>query len=262
MNKTMNQSAIPSLIANGRTMIDLRVSDAISRIMPDFIRLTEESEAFRTLWLVDRSREEKKPNDGLIERTPEGGYDSKFFFHYRLGLERYLKQQGADLRTYARFLEGMSELYEACAFASAEILIRLDQALPGFNLLDNHAALADEDRGVLRLLRYKPGSEILAKAHCDRSFLTLHMDESHSGLYLDQDRRHFVVEKDRALCFFGQKAEVITRGALPAMFHYVKATAPDEWRWAVVYFCHVDAPISEAHLTEIIKTGMRNFKYS
>ena len=225
-------------------MLDFPVSGLIKQIIPPFIRLTQEDEEFRKPWLIDLSGKANDPDDGLVKKTGKGTDDHKFYLHYRPHTALHLFKQKADTRRYEELLDGLSELYWLSAGAGHSVFKQLDIEFPGFNFLRRHEAIHQDLRCALRLLYYKPGEKILAKAHSDQSFLTLHIDESHPGLYLHGDTQCFEVQKDRALCFFGEKAEVVTGGKLPAMMHYAKATS-EEWRWAIVCFIHIDAGVSD-----------------
>lgn len=257
---TLNLSSINPLISNGRMTVGLPITDLVRETIPYFINLTLEEEAERKKWLIDLSGEKNDPDDGLLERNGHGNSDHKFFFHFRPGIEQYLCGQGANWRAYEPFLSRALSVYAHCANAAVQVLTLLDKAMPEFSILDRHYQLPENRRNVLRFLYYKPGNEILAKAHCDRAFGTFHLDESHSGLYLHGNKKVHQVERNNPLFFFGKKAEVLTGNKLRATPHYVKATS-SQWRWAAVYFIHLQVEVSDAELERIIDTEKTNYQY-
>lgn len=259
MKATTATSQIQSLIDTGRTMLDMPVTGRIERMMKHFLRLIQEEETFRKKWLLDRLGN-NDPDDGLIEKNGKGLDDRKFFFHYRPDVELLLAHNNADTSGYEEFFLDLSMVYHACAPAAIDLFKALDLAMPGHHLLDKHMALPENERNVLRLLYYKPGNKILAKAHTDRNFGTFHLHESHPGLYLGNDEQYFQVERDKTLFFFGEKAGIETGGLLKPSMHYVEATTSD-WRWSVVFFIHTECSLSQKEIEEIVEKKKTGFSY-
>ncbi|MCU0660208.1 MAG: hypothetical protein MUD00_01165 [Candidatus Pacebacteria bacterium] len=253
-------SQIKSLVSTGRAMFDMPVTDMVEQAIPYFLQLTQEDEARRMQWLVDLSGDRHDPDDGLVEKNGEGTDDRKFFFHYRPHIEHIIHANGGNTVKYGKYISLLSEIYRQCEHTFQGIIGGIDEALPGYRLLEKYMKLKPGERGVLRLLFYKPGNRILAKAHTDRNFGTLHIHESYPGLYLDDDKECFKVERDKSLVFFGEKASIETDGALKPSIHYVEATT-SEWRWSVVYFAHIECRLSQHEIEAIVKKKKTEFSY-
>lgn len=226
--------------------------DLVEQIIPDFIRLTKEPLAYRKLWEFDIS-ENDDPDDGLIQRNGKKGKDVKFYFHYRPHLRAMLILRGVDTSGYEDFLINCDRLYEACAKNTGKILRDLDaNMIPSYNLVSRLHRREMMKRYFLRLLYYPAVRKIVAGKHPDQSFLTTHVAESHKGLMLGDDKAPYKASLDSQMCFTGMRAEIITKGKIKAVRHFVKAFSKES-RWSVVFFNHLYCDIDDRKIIKMIR---------
>jgi hypothetical protein len=250
--KILSQESFNQLLNSGYTRIEMNVDRHVRSAIPDFLHLTEEDESYRKKWLVDLSGESRDPDDGLIERRREEGKDEKFFFHYRPHLKKNLIGKNVDIRRYDYFLEQCQLIFSFCSEAAERVINDLNQAFPKYLLSERIKSRDESTRHVLRFLRYKPGTDIKAGRHCDQSFITLAPAESDPGLYLNEEKEFYKAEEGTCLLFLGEKAEILTSKELMAVPHHVEMN-PDEWRWSVVFFTHIDIGISDQAVRDSIE---------
>ncbi len=255
----LSKESIQDLIENQRMEIQITTSDLVERIIPLFKNLTMEHPMTRQKWLVDLSGDKHDPDDGLIERKGEGSSDQKFFFHYRPDLLTHLLPQLTEIK-YGDLFNACAQLHDECTELASQIISEFDDQFPVFDIKAKYLLLPEDRRNVLRLLLYKPGNDILAKAHCDKAFATLCLGESHPGLFLDKATTHYAYKQDTALCFFGKKAEIVSGSRFKATPHYVKAFS-SEWRWAVVFFIHIQVDMPDSEIEKGIDKEKNLYQY-
>lgn len=168
-------------------------------------------------WLVDFSHG-KDPDDGLIIRGG-GLHDLKAFFHFRPRIIEELKKQDAPFvtdGTVLRFFEDFNFLHKQLLDLFKVTMQTLDAMYPGYDFVkkipeDPNQAL------VIRLIKYPEGSKvhngILAKAHYDQNFCSIHLHETQPGLFFGESAEiPFVSDLKKAALFFSSKAQVVTGG--------------------------------------------------
>ena len=193
----------------------------------------------RALWLHKVPGDTtSEPDNGLSERGVKDQKDPKFFFHYRHCLVDQLIQAGVNLEPHQKFLQGARILCSDLVKLAEDVLMSLDEELPGYDFLARLMQRPEQLRYTLRFLYYKPGYEKMAELHDDRGGLTFAVAESRPGLYFENDNQLYLPDENQILAFNGLKAELHTSGALKSMRHYVKNLVFNEPRWAIVFFIH------------------------
>jgi hypothetical protein len=268
---------IENLIQNRYVLFTPKFSLAgpgIKEIINTFIGLTKLPKSKRSQWAITTPGD-READDGLIERNG-GAHDHKFFFHYR-DMERllpYLKERGLlkkDAQKHERFLAQLKTLHRNLSQDMEKVVDGLDASYPDFKIKERVQAQDKTSRGVLRLLYYKPGNEVLAKAHYDQSFLTFQVAESDPGLTIEGKKVSPVHGK--IILFPGIKAQMVTDAAFTA--NGASALTPqwqpksvisaarhsavsngvtkEQGRWSIVFFYHCDVGIPTEQVSAIAK---------
>ncbi|HRH31218.1 MAG TPA: hypothetical protein PK950_00945 [Candidatus Paceibacterota bacterium] len=220
-------------------------------LFDEMSKLVKEPQDFRDLFVGDP--ESDSPDCGLIEKKREkGDTDSKFFFHYRPNLLEQLKKRGADIDKYDSLMKASHVLYSRLAKISERIILELDFMYPQFLIANNYMRLDPNLRHLLRILWYKPGNEVLADGHIDRSTLSLPFADSRPGLMLEGQDEPIITGPSIMHAFLGAKAEIHSGNTLRPMPHYVKSDGSNEARMAIVLFTHTFVEQGEGHVTKIV----------
>ncbi|MBP9851654.1 MAG: 2OG-Fe(II) oxygenase family protein [Candidatus Pacebacteria bacterium] len=235
------------------------ISKFAGYLFKDMERLVKEPEEVRKQFIGDP--ESGSPDCGLIEKKREqGDTDSKFFFHYRPDLFTQLNKRGTDTERYTSLFQASKALYGQLVRISEKIIIDLDYRYPQFRIANNYWRMESTRRHLLRILWYKPGNEVLADAHEDRSLLTLHFADSRPGLMLEGQEKPVITEPGILHAFFGVKAGIHSGNTLTPMPHYVKSDDSSEARMAIVFFTHTFIEQGEVYVTEIVNKRKEKLK--
>lgn len=195
------------------------------------------------------ARPDEHENDlGLIQRNG-AGYDTKSFLHHDHSY--YMRLKGAKVdadNADATFLAANQRLLDAVNRNGLELVKALD-AQYKIGCADNYATCQKEvlpySTTTLRSLYYPDGPrQTGAKAHIDRSFLTIHLgDEGGSLQIMQQDGQWVNISPPDgfAVAFFGVKALWMTGGRKKPLKHR-SVTFPGSDRFAFVHFGHVVVP--------------------
>lgn len=244
--------AAEELLRSGKAHIHLPVRSEVAATIPLFLAFLAEPEEYKLQWTFNFQRpgDDGEPDDGYVRRDG-GTHDYKAFFHYRPALQAALHNRGVDLRSHERFLAKCGLLFRDCDSTMKLFAAALDSILPGFSMRERLSQPAAEELHVLRLLYYdKPRAVggVIGKAHTDRAFMTIHVDESHPGLRFGASRELYRAQPDHSLIFPSDKASRLTRGRLAALEHVITdehdgVTGALPNRWSMVYFAHIDLPL-------------------
>ena len=227
-----------------RQQVPLPIDTLVIKALRRLHALIREPREYRERWQFHHP-DDTEADDGLIERTGDGK-DWKFFFHWRPDLAQLLQNRGVPYHRYADLLDLSQTIYCHCESVAEDILMSVDRAVPGCQIWPRLRQCPEDRRHTLRLLVYKPGTNMLAKPHYDRSFLTLHAFETHDGLILGEKQEPYHMTPNHALAFFGFKAQIQSKGLLQSPIHYVVPTSVKQ-RSSVVFFSHIriDMPVAE-----------------
>lgn len=185
---------------------------------------------------------------GLIQRNG-AEYDTKSFLHHDHSYYMRLKKaKVAASSVDATFLMANQWLLDAVNRNGLELVKALD-AQYNINCADSYVACQKEvlpySTTTLRSLYYPDGPhQTGAKAHIDRSFLTIHLgDEGGSLQIMQQDGQWVNISPPDgfAVAFFGVKALWMTGGRKQPLKHR-SITFPGSDRFAFVHFGHVVLP--------------------
>lgn len=169
------------------------------------------------------------------DTTPDGysrkeGADVKHFFHYTGEWKKWARGKFPENETLTHFIRVASCLQKHLIPPALAALDLFDQEFPYAGLRGKFLSGAAEPDLIIRFLAYDippPGNkkETLAKAHVDRSGLTLHVDESHPGLQVKIRGEWVDVEARRKEfpIMIGNVLHTNTKGALAPTEHRVVA---------------------------------------
>jgi hypothetical protein len=280
MQQNLYSKVVADLLSNHQAHFSLPIHRLTKLLIPQFLKLTNETEEFRKPWFIDLSGDDKEPDDGLIERNG-GVHDHKLFFHHSPGLLRHLTNNHAKTDDYLSFLKDCDRLYNVLATAMEEVAYSFDEAHRNlkFNLYEKMMKVPYNKRHKLRFLSYKKGNTVLAQGHFDRCALTFHVAESHSGLHLNGNPQFYEAHPNQVLLFPGMSTQIATDNKLSlsgnfkealegnwrsnplisAGFHEVKQTS-DDARWSIVFFSHLDLGLQPSELSKIAKKAAVEWK--
>lgn len=191
------------------------------KILKIFNFLTQMSEADQKCWSFDFSTNNDS-NDGFLPGRTGDLHDQKYVFHASPRALQKAREQNAPFVNHPDivwFSETLKKYHEYFYVFFQKIMIELDtRLLPGYDF-QNKIPQNPNDAVVIRLLKYPKGMEvknkILAKAHYDRSFATIHITETAPGLFLGENSEiPFKSEIGKAGLFFSAKAQVATGGKI------------------------------------------------
>lgn len=194
-------------------------------------------------WCLQRPGEDES-DLGLIQRYG-GEYDVKSFFHHDSSLLEQLTQQrllydARDtefLSANSRLLKGVNDI--GCQLVEAlDELYNLDCSADYLHCLQNGAPYCAT---TLRSLFYPAGPlQTGAKAHIDRSFLTIHLGDEGGSLQvlIDGQWENISPPAGYGVAFFGVKVLWLTAGTKQPLRHR-SVTFPGSDRFAFVHFGHV-----------------------
>jgi isopenicillin N synthase-like dioxygenase len=186
---------------------------------------------------IPRDPRYRETDDGLIRKEKT---DHKHYLHYRHDLERLLwTKRSIRLSPGERmWFSAMRDVHVACTEALYALARAMDDLRPGFDF--ENRARAHGHLHALRVMRYDAGYESMARAHTDRSALSLHVAESEPGLEIPEGWDSRVCRSPggkQVLAFPSQDMASITRGALPALWHQVTdQSRTKRSRWVIVFF--------------------------
>ena len=225
-------------------------------VISDFEKLVALNKEARSKWEII-AEDQTCPDDGLIEKNG-GVFDHKFFFHYKdeRRMFDHLKNNLPDFGKWEIFLRKSDKLHKILNEEMSIFLEAFNKKYPEYDLLQKVISQPKEDRGVLRLLYYKPGHELMAQHHFDQSLFTFHVADSHPGLVFDANERDiYHPENNNLLIFPGMKAEIATKSFFKARLHGVvkNGLSPDRGRWSVVFFFHCCVGKSSNEMSQIVK---------
>ncbi|MES2224453.1 MAG: 2OG-Fe(II) oxygenase family protein [Patescibacteria group bacterium] len=235
---------------------------ALQPIIDTFMDLINLPKEERAEWEIDADGEDN-PDDGLVERFG-GGYDHKFFFHFK-SMERIMhtmsgKQSYANQRDkWDKFLMGLEMIHARLCQDLLQVISAFDGLYPGHDMLEKIKQRNYQTRGIIRLLYYKPGHAVTAKPHYDQSLLTAHVAESRPGLIVGKENHEagivYVPDNRNMLVFPGIKADIATDNVMQAMYHVAVAdeTKIDEGRWAIIFFYNCEVPFTTKELSAKIQ---------
>jgi hypothetical protein len=233
------------------------LKDSYAYIPVDTILVTNAQKAAQRLmrtigsdnrWCITRPQEDE-PDLGVISKTKREGYDEKSYFHYAIDLTLYApkditKQQKACLRV-------IDKLYGSLKGVSHSVVTEL---VKRERLSIEHASDAlipfrhqqPYNTSALRFLHYPDVPEQTgAKAHFDRSFLTIHLGDEGGELYIQDAAGDWILAsppQGMALVFFGVKALYASNGVLKPLRHK-STTEAGKIRTAAVLFAHIELPL-------------------
>lgn len=256
---------INDLLGQGYATLSMDLSSIMPFVFKEFGRLTEEPDAFRQKWLIDRSafrNPEQGPDDGLMvtkgEINPFNGdrFDNKFKLQIKRDVPTILKYRNA-VGGYQDFLDACMVVHEKCVHTMFDLAKELDKMFPGFKFLDLMNTNNAMGLHTLRLLSYDRPSvtegDIVAAKHVDRDGFTLHLDESRPGLCIIPTSTGveipYIPNKGEVLVFPGGKAPLF-KPRFEALDHLVRdreATTAEKRRSAV-FFGHTDTPVAPEFL--------------
>lgn len=204
-------------------------------------------------WSLARDGEEEF-DLGLVQRQG-GKYDVKSFFHHDSHLEQQLaKQQMPTDPADATFLQHNARLLHHVSQCGRHLTAALDELYtlhchrPYERCLQH---LQPYSVTTLRSLYYPDGpTQTGAKAHIDRSFLTIHLGDQGGKLQALQDDGTWMDISPAAgfaVAFFGVKVLWQTNGKKTPLRHR-SVTFPGQDRFAFVHFGHV--PTSGYQVTD------------
>jgi len=195
-------------------------------------------------WRVHRPGENEY-DMGLIQRNG-GQHDVKSFFHHDHSLNDRLLTAGlltdeADTHFLMQNLALLKHVNEA-----GMLLTQALDALYGLNCADLYESCSRRSlpfaTGTLRSLYYVDSPrQTGAKAHIDRSFLTIHLgDQGGSVQTLTTDGEWIDISPPQgfAIAFFGVKVLWVSKGQKGPLRHR-SITIPGQDRFAFVHFGHV-----------------------
>lgn len=183
------QECSRKIITDGFTHLSIRgIEPVLYDVQSGFITLLQEKNVGTISFCFPEAPDD--PDIGLIirngEKTENGKYDQKIFFHYPvdLQLENLLSIHNPKiLKNYEYFLERCAALTVICRCVLKRFARELD--LQTGNKL-NLTNLLCTDRDGLRIVAYTGFREdtpgCIAQAHIDRSALTMSLFESHAGV--------------------------------------------------------------------------------
>ena len=204
-------------------------------------------------WLLCRPGESTDdPDLGLIQRGG-GEYDVKSFFHHDISLIERLQLEGLltnqmnieCLTDDEKFLAANEHLLNALGYFGHSLAAGLDEMYQlgcADRYMECLKRVQPYSTTILRSLFYPDGPEQTgAKAHVDRSFLTIHLgDEGGKLQALDAQGSWMDISPPEgyAIAFFGVKALWVTQGQKSPLRHR-SVTIPGQDRFAFVNFGHV-----------------------
>lgn len=207
-----------------------------------------------TLWSLVRPGE-GEPDVGLVYRPGKGNADHKYFFHYSHDLKALAWGQRLSHGAIHHELIVIERLYSELNRTALAIGAALEDILPsqlGGVLVKRMLQSMNESHPfattTLRGLWYPAhAGQKGARAHLDRSFLTLHLgDEGGSLLALSNENdphgRVISPRKGNALVFCGVKMLELARGRLTPLWHKSTVEANRD-RKALVHFVHVPTAV-------------------
>lgn len=191
------------------------------KIITIFNFLTQMSEEDKKCWSFDFSTN-NDPNDGFLPGRNGDLHDQKYVFHASPRALQKAQDQNAPFADHPDivwFSETLKKYHEYFYVFFQKIMVEHDtRLLPGYDFL-NQIPQDPNDAVVIRLLKYPKGMEVknkvLAKAHYDRSFATIHITETAPGLFLGNNLSiPFKSQPDKFAFFFSAKAAAITGGTI------------------------------------------------
>lgn len=239
MNIASTQVRSPGFIR-----IPLQSSDLIPRLIDgfnEFLALKHEEKSRFTFDLHHGDED-----DGYVRRSGDG-YDWKSWFHYRPWLPHLLTRRGVCFKRQEVWFMQCEELFLRCEAALVEYAAHLHPAfaVPEMGQLIRNAASTH----VLRLIHYdrpKTPGGLIGKAHKDRNFISIHVDESGPGLQFEPYEGMAEIQTNTGLMFPGKKAERFSDGACKAREHRIIGESVATERWSIVFFGHIEG----THLLE------------
>ena len=186
---------------------------------------------------------EHEPDVGVIDKA---GKDIKTYFHsaHDLGFLKGNKPATSQQIECLRVMDGCRYLLETLGLDIAACLAG-ELGLPNLKQLVRESAKLSSAYNVstLRLLSYPDVSDQKgARAHYDRSFLTMHLGDSGGSLLIQNKAgmwEYASPPQGSALVFFGVKILELTNGKFEPILHK-STTARGKERTAAVMFIHTD----------------------
>ncbi len=196
--------------------------------------------------------------------------DTKYFYHHN----RFLLQQLSKLRNKFmsredhEFVNAVESLYQYTCDLGGEIIAALDRwfdygALSEYcrTCMQSYPDVDPYSLTTARSLYYPAGPEQHgARAHYDKSFITIHLGDQGGeliGFKDEEDDLGFPISPrpGEAIVFPGLKSKWVSRDELKVLRHK-SITNPDQDRFAQVLFCHVGL---RDYLMQDAKKGMSDF---
>jgi hypothetical protein len=215
------------------------------------------------------------PDDCLIPRTGADdknsiAKDSKIMFHFRNKRTKKFFTKAMEKDVEIQLLLGSKEVRSAMNLLNkifshiymylTQITAALDYKFPKYQIFEKFSQLEAIDESVIRLVRYfirDDRSDVLAKAHYDRNFITAAIHNTHPGL-ADGQGNLIDIPEGQILLFTGIKAQLVTGGTwdvteesqpkviggeIKAFKHQVVRTQEEDYlRQAIIFFCSIEAP--------------------
>lgn len=192
-------------------------------------------------------------HSGYINRSKEGGYDNKEYYHLQPHHAELVKEAGLDatIRDYPViknfFEEGEAVIADLREFAQG-ITDKIQHDNPHLpDLTEQFLAGFEKNFSVLRFLHYTPDPDqyVIAEPHFDIGGMTYHVYESSPGLeflHWDGSWRDAPLRSGKTLMFNAYGLENMSGGVLQRTWHRVVQTDGygGEERFSAVFF--VDFP--------------------
>jgi hypothetical protein len=194
--------------------------------------------------------------DQLLEPFEIGwhGWDEKqrWTLHYQPELRTNVLQNPECAERYERFLSLAEQLNSTALHIGLEFARTLDECRTTSGLADR---VMNGGLALTRFLHYLPGSaNHAARAHRDRSGITVHWWESSPGLvfYRSTQDWYDAPHGVSPIVFAGKKLWMTTKGKTPALVHGVRdmremSAQAQSHRYSIVSFVHWE-PLSEQEI--------------
>lgn len=164
-------------------------------------------------------------------------------------MRKRLDKKGTKYQKYNSWIKDLEKLHSLCIEISLEIAKRIDQRLPGKDLMTKFKR-ATKDH-VIRLLYYpdrplssleEENQDALAQAHFDRCLWTIALFENLPGLRLGlklEDTHEY--QRNKALFFSSGKLDNLTNKNIKMVRHGVinESRGP---RVSFIFFAHIPLP--------------------
>ena len=205
--------------------------------------------AHGTPWSITRSNE-TEPELGFISKSGVGA-DDKTFFHFAFDLVTHLKKCDIPITKQQEVcLESIDRLYHALKMLArqvAAIFLEKSFEVDVLTLItESFKSGIVSGTSTLRFLEYPDVvTQLGAREHYDKSFLTIHLGDSGGDLlgYIESEWVNVSPPPGYALLFFGVKAMAASRGKILPLRHK-STTIPGKARQAVVMFVHADVGLT------------------